>query len=110
MSFRRIAPVMAALAALAALAAAAPAGAADGAGGADDGEVVVFQQEFAPLTVFEDPSGCLRLPAGAHVITNRTERVITIYADPACVVPIEPVARIKPGYGTHVSAVGSVRA
>ncbi|MCG8914372.1 hypothetical protein L6E12_00990 [Actinokineospora sp. PR83] len=73
-------------------------------------QVVVFQHEFTELTVFEDPKGCERLPTGSHVISNQTDHEITIYSDPLCLLPIEPVSKIKPGYGTHVSAVGSFSA
>lgn len=73
-------------------------------------QVVAFTHEFTPLKVWEDPKGCQSLPAGTHLIFNQTEKVITIYADPLCVVPIEPFSRVKPGYGTHVSAVGSFSA
>ena len=74
------------------------------------GEVVVFTHEFTPATVFENPSGCTALPIGSHVIVNQTDTVVVIYADPLCLLPIEPFARLQPGYGTHVSAVGSFRA
>ena len=74
------------------------------------GEVVVFTHEFDAVTVFEDPTGCTALPIGSHVIVNQTDAVVVIYADPLCLLPIEPFARLKPGYGTHVSAVGSFRA
>lgn len=73
-------------------------------------QVVAFTHEFTPLKVWKDPQGCQALPAGTHLIFNQTEKVITIYADPLCVVPIEPFAKVKPGYGTHVSAVGSFSA
>ena len=74
------------------------------------GEVVVFSHEFTPVKVYENPSGCQILPIGSHIIVNQTADVVVIYADPLCLLPIEPFARVKPGYGTHVSAVGSFRA
>jgi hypothetical protein len=74
------------------------------------GQVVAFTHEFTPLNVWEEPQGCQPLPAGTHLIFNQTDKVITIYADPACLIPIEPFSRIKPDYGTHVSAVGSFKA
>ncbi|WP_156756585.1 hypothetical protein [Actinokineospora pegani] len=73
-------------------------------------QVVVFQHEFTELSVYPEPEGCVRLPLASHVIFNQTDEPITIYADPLCLVPIEPVARIKPGHGSHVSSVGSFRA
>lgn len=74
------------------------------------GQVVAFTHEFTELKVWDNPKGCLPLPAGTHLIFNQTDKAITIYADPLCVVPIEPFARVKPGYGSHVSAVGSFKA
>ncbi|MBC6451516.1 hypothetical protein [Actinokineospora xionganensis] len=74
------------------------------------GQVVAFTHEFTPLEVWKDPQGCQSLPAGTHLIFNQTDKVITIYADPLCFVPIDPFAKVKPGYGTHVSAVGSFKA
>ncbi|MDQ3402022.1 MAG: hypothetical protein M3548_01325 [Actinomycetota bacterium] len=74
------------------------------------GQVVVFQHEFTELTIYENPKGCQALPVGSHVINNLTSQPITIYYDPLCLSAIEPVATIRPGYGTHVSSVGSFRA
>lgn len=93
---------------LAAPAAASPSAEPPAEGSPD--QVVVFQHEFTELTVFEDPEGCVRLPIGSHVISNQTDHDITIYSDPLCLVPIEPFSEIKPGYGTHVSSVGSFKA
>ncbi|WP_424189123.1 hypothetical protein ACOBQX_11960 [Actinokineospora sp. G85] len=73
-------------------------------------QVVVFQHEFTELAVYPEPEGCIQLPLASHVIFNQTEEAITIYADPRCLVPIEPVARVEPGHGSHVSSVGSFRA
>ncbi|GAA4430574.1 hypothetical protein ACFQV2_32540 [Actinokineospora soli] len=74
------------------------------------GQVVAFTHEFDALQVWVDPSGCHTLPIASHLIFNQTDQVVVIYADPLCLLPIEPFARVKPGYGTHVSAVGSFRA
>lgn len=74
------------------------------------GHVAVFTHEFDALHVYENPSGCHTLPIASHIIFNETDQVIVIYADPLCLLPIEPFARVKPGFGTHVSAVGSFRA
>lgn len=65
------------------------------------GEVVVFELEATPVTVYDNPSGCVKLPAAAHVLTNRTDGDVTIYGDPFCLTPGLVVA---PGYGTHVAA------
>lgn len=73
-------------------------------------QVVAFTHEFTRLDVWEDPHGCVQLPVGTHLIFNQTDKPITIYYDPACLLAIEPFSRVKPNYGTHVSAVGSFRA
>ncbi|GAA3015935.1 hypothetical protein [Actinokineospora globicatena] len=70
-------------------------------------QVVVFQMEFTPVTVYKSPSGCYSLPIASHVLVNQTDRVVTIYFDPKCTFPIWPVQELKPGNGTHVSPVGS---
>ncbi|MFF0461876.1 hypothetical protein [Streptomyces mexicanus] len=62
-------------------------------------EVVVFRTELSPLTVYEDPHGCHKLPADAHVLTNRTDRPVTVHADPFC---LTPGLVVQPGYGSHV--------
>ncbi|HVK20095.1 MAG TPA: hypothetical protein VM677_01915 [Actinokineospora sp.] len=77
---------------------------------AEPDQVVAFSHEFSPIRVWYSPSGCNQLDPGTHVVFNQTRRDITIYADPLCLLPIEPFARIKPGFGSHVSAVGSFRA
>ncbi|RLK61240.1 hypothetical protein CLV68_1759 [Actinokineospora cianjurensis] len=70
-------------------------------------QVVVFQMEFTPVTVYKEPSGCYSLPFASHVLVNQTDRVVTIYFDPKCTFPIFPVQYLKPGNGTHVSPLGS---
>ncbi|WP_409473353.1 hypothetical protein [Streptomyces sp. HC307] len=94
---RRICSTLTALAAavLALGVTAAPANAATG-------EVVVFEVETAPLTVYTNPAeGCYKLPAAAHVLTNRTDLPLRIHADPLC---LDPGLTVEPGYGSHVAA------
>lgn len=67
----------------------------------DPDEVVVFGTEVTPLTVYSDPHGCYKLPLDAHVLTNRTDRPVTIYGDPFC---LTPGLTVQPGYGSHVAA------
>jgi hypothetical protein len=75
--------------------AAAPASAATG-------KVVVFSLEVGPLDIYENPSGCYKLPAGAHVLDNMTDAPVRVYATPAC---IGPALTIRPDYGSHVPPV-----
>ncbi|WP_062435896.1 hypothetical protein [Herbidospora daliensis] len=77
---------------------------------AADGPVVVFQNELTPLTIFEDPSGCMRLPLGASVVNNQTQGNINVYADPFCLIPYVPASTIAPGYGARVMGIGSFSA
>ena len=72
------------------------------------GQIIVFATELQRAKVFTDPSGCQRLPLGAHVVVNLTDRSAQLYADPFCRVPAVPFLVVKPGYGSHVSAVGSL--
>jgi hypothetical protein len=80
--------------------------------------VVVFslegsQVEFqgTKLAIFPNPSGCHALPPGAHVIDNLTRTAITLYLDPACVIPAPPpFGRLKAGFGAHVTPLGSFEA
>lgn len=81
-------------------AAAATALALPGAALADSDEVTVFETELQPLATYESPSGCEKLPPAAHVLNNRTEDPVRIYADPFCTGPSLLVA---PGYGAHVA-------
>jgi hypothetical protein len=67
---------------------------------ADSNEVVVFRNEFVPLSVYQDPHGCQKLPVDAHVLTNRTDRPVTVYGDPFC---LTPGLTVQPGYGAHVA-------
>lgn len=66
---------------------------------ADSGDVTVFRTEVSPLSVYENPDGCKKLPADAHVLTNRTDKPVTVYADPFCVTP---GLTVKPDHGAHV--------
>ncbi|WP_084734726.1 hypothetical protein [Actinophytocola xinjiangensis] len=74
------------------------------------GEVVAFVADLLPVTRFENPSGCTALPAGSHVIFNETDGPITVYGDPLCFVPLEPLATLEPGRSMHVTMAGSFRA
>lgn len=84
------------VAGLSLFAAAAPASAAPAA----RGTVTVFSTEFSELTVWEDPTGCHRLPVAAHVLTNQTDQPVRIHADPFC---LTPDLTVEPGYGSHVT-------
>ncbi|MBE9373689.1 hypothetical protein IQ251_04410 [Saccharopolyspora sp. HNM0983] len=88
--------VLSALFAAAAAVAAVPTGAAFAA----SGHVAVFETEVQPLTTYESPSGCEKLPPAAHVLTNETDRPVRIYADPFCVTP---GLEVQPGHGSHVA-------
>lgn len=98
----------------AALAAAAAVGLAAAPAHAATGQVVVFSTEVQPLDVYQDPSGCNRLPALAHVLDNQTDQDIRVYADPFCTIPatlpVSGIGVLPAGYGTHVSGVGSFSA
>ncbi|QMU74065.1 hypothetical protein GXP74_27020 [Streptacidiphilus sp. P02-A3a] len=63
------------------------------------GPVTVFSTELTPLTVYQSPSGCNRLPVAAHVLTNQSSGPITFYGDPFC---LTPGLVVQPGYGSHV--------
>ncbi|EPD93682.1 hypothetical protein ACH4LN_16930 [Streptomyces albus] len=71
-----------------------------GTASAATGDVVVFQTELQPLTQYENPEGCHKLPAAAHVLTNRTDKPVKIYGDPFC---LTPGLTVQPGYGSHVA-------
>ncbi|MBD0734692.1 hypothetical protein [Streptomyces sp. CBMA29] len=78
------------------------------------GQVVVFSVEGQPLKVYQDPTGCQRLPSLAHVLDNLTDQPVRVFADPFCTVPATlpttGVGVLPPGYGTHVTGVGSFSA
>lgn len=63
------------------------------------GQVVVFQLEPIPLEIYNDPSGCMKLPMAAHVLDNQTDKVVRVYGDPFC---FGPSLAVRPGYGSHV--------
>ncbi|MGW4404403.1 hypothetical protein ACWEJ6_10245 [Nonomuraea sp. NPDC004702] len=65
------------------------------------GQVVVFQVEPLPLEIYDDPGGCTKLPAAAHVLNNQTDQVVRIYGDPFC---FGSSVTVQPGYGSHVPA------
>ncbi|MEV5986139.1 hypothetical protein AB0L85_14090 [Streptomyces sp. NPDC052051] len=67
---------------------------------AERGDVVVFRTELTPLTVYHDPQGCRKLPLDAHVLMNRSDKPVTVYADPFC---LTPGLVVPPGYGSHVA-------
>ncbi|MER7347004.1 hypothetical protein ABT390_16560 [Streptomyces aurantiacus] len=72
---------------------------------ASSGQVVVFSHEFTPLVVHQDPEGCKTLPAGAHELSNLTDKPVRIYSNPFCQ---GDAMVVQPGYGTHVyPAAGS---
>jgi hypothetical protein len=68
--------------------------------GAATGQVLVFETESAPVTIYEDPSGCHKLSAAAHVLINETGETVRIYSDPLCLMPS---LAVPPGYGSHVA-------
>ncbi len=67
---------------------------------ADSGDVTVFETEVQPLTTYDSPSGCEKLPPAAHVLTNRTDEPVRIYGDPFCT---GPSLSVPPGHGSHVA-------
>jgi len=66
---------------------------------AGSGEVVVFRTEVSPVTVYENPVGCRKLPVDSHVLVNRSDRPVTVYGDPFC---LTPGLVVQPGHGAHV--------
>ncbi|UQS24743.1 MULTISPECIES: hypothetical protein [Amycolatopsis] len=71
-----------------------------GTAAAATGRVVVFETEFQQLTVYEDPSGCHKLPVASHVLVNLTDATVRTYGDPLC---LTPSLIVQPGFGTHVA-------
>ena len=79
-----------------------------GTASASTGRVVVFGTEVEKLSVYENPDGCKKLPATAHVLVNLTDQPVETYGDPLC---LTPGLTVQPGYGTHVvPATGSFSA
>jgi hypothetical protein len=74
---------------------------------ASTGKIIIFSTEFQPLDQYKDPSGCLQMPALAHIIVNLTDRDVTAYGFPGCVGP--SIFTVKPGFGIHTAGFGSVR-
>ena|SRR5215203_6181059 len=85
----------------AALAAFAFVGAAAAPAVAASGEVSVFETELNPLSTYENPAGCHKLPPAAHVLSNRTDQPVRIYGDPFC---MGASLTVQPGYGAHVAS------
>ncbi|WP_369200356.1 hypothetical protein [Streptomyces sp. PU-14G] len=71
-----------------------------GTASAATGDVTVFETEFQPLTRYENPEGCHKLPPAAHVLTNNTDQPVKIYGDPFC---MTPSLTVQPGHGSHVA-------
>ncbi|MFI8998831.1 hypothetical protein [Streptomyces sp. NPDC053542] len=94
---RRVGSVFAlvAVALVASVSATAPATAAS------TGEVSVFGTEFEPVTTYENPEGCYKLPLSSHVLINRTDKPVQVFADPFC---MTPSFTVQPGYGSHLAA------
>ncbi|MEV0616377.1 hypothetical protein AB0I81_23885 [Nonomuraea sp. NPDC050404] len=63
------------------------------------GQVVVFSTEFEPLTTYDNPTGCTKLPISAHVVNNQTDSKIQTYSDPLCMFP---ALTIPPNHGAHI--------
>jgi hypothetical protein len=64
------------------------------------GDVVVFSTEVVPLDVHENPQGCYELPAGAHVLANRTDQPVGVYGTPGCFGV--PILTVNANWGSHV--------
>ncbi|MER5634567.1 hypothetical protein [Streptomyces nitrosporeus] len=67
---------------------------------AAEGTVSVFRTEVESLSVYENPKGCHKLPATAHVLNNDTDGPVRVYGDPFC---LGPSVTVAPGYGSHVA-------
>lgn len=67
---------------------------------ASNGDVTVFRTELSPLTVYENPTGCTKLPADSHVLVNRSDKPVTVYGDPFC---LTPGLTVQPDHGAHVA-------
>lgn len=85
-----------AVALIASVSATAPATAAP-----SDGEVAVFGTEAEPVTTYENPAGCYKLPLTSHVLINRTDKPVQVFADPFC---MTPSFTVQPGFGSHLAA------
>jgi hypothetical protein len=63
------------------------------------GQVVLFFTELQPLTTWDNPTGCHKLPALVHQLNNHTDGDVQVYNDPFC---LTPMLTIKPSYGSHI--------
>ncbi|MGH3761626.1 hypothetical protein [Actinophytocola sp.] len=72
--------------------------------GAAKGVVLVFEHEFTSTTRFVNPSGCIKLPPLAHVLTNQTDAFVRVYADPLC---LTPSIVVPPGSGSHLAPLSA---
>ncbi|GAB3439319.1 hypothetical protein [Actinophytocola sediminis] len=68
------------------------------------GSVLVFEHELASTTRFDDPTGCVKLPPTAHLLTNLTDADIRVYADPFC---LTPSLVVPPGTGAHLAPLSA---
>jgi opacity protein-like surface antigen len=64
------------------------------------GKVIVFSTEVTEVTVWEDPTDCVKLPVDAHVLINQTDKDVKVYGDPFCT---SPGLTVAPGFGSHVA-------
>ncbi|WP_034089301.1 hypothetical protein [Streptacidiphilus albus] len=78
---------------------------------AANGQIVLFSTEFQQLKTYQDPVGCQQLPPTAHVLDNLTDQPVMVYADPFCTIPatlpVSGLGVLRPGYGSHVTGIGS---
>ncbi|WP_235965771.1 hypothetical protein [Herbidospora solisilvae] len=66
------------------------------------GQVVVFSTEFTPLSIYNDPEGCHKLPLASTQLNNQTDRPVRVYLDPFC---LTPSITVQPGHGSRVPPV-----
>ena len=66
---------------------------------AANGQVMVFVADYTEVVVFDNPSGCESLPAGAHVLINMTDEPVSLYGGPGC---SGFASEVEPGDGAHV--------
>ena len=70
---------------------------------ADEPELVMaYVDGDTPARVWYEPVGCNTLPFGTKAIVNATGHPIRVYADPICLLPLEPGATIESHAGPHV--------
>jgi hypothetical protein len=68
------------------------------------GRVAVFSSEVTPVAVYEDPSGCTKLPADSHVLINLTDTDVVVHSDPLC---LTPGLVVEAEHGSHVAGSGA---